>query len=784
MSERSTTATTVSATDPTGDTLTYSLTGDDSGLFSISSSGVITFNSATDYESPADGGANNVYQLTVNVTDGTNTNAKTILVTVANVADSAAPAFTSSATFTANENSTSAATIAASDADGDTLVYSLTGGNDVAKFSINSSTGALTFLSAPDYETPADTNEDGVYDVIVTATDNYESTSQTIAITVADVNETVTGVLIDGYLGGATVFRDLNNNGAYDSGEPYTTSDTLGNFTLNLASASPDAPVRVVNSGFDIGSNEVLTAMLDISPTSSGTYVLTPLSTLAARMMSFDSGMKKGVAEKIIADAVGVTLSDAPNTSLFGYDPIATLAGSDTSAATAAQPVYAANTTLMTLGNVMGGSSNHLGTQTLAAANSAIQTILDNNSLSATSAISWSDTTELKSSGHSAFMNGLAEHLTQHKAPIDAFRLKPGSITLVDYIDGTTANTHKLYPSTSGTTLSGSLVNGTIDLSNLHDVVSSQKNGTAPVLQFPLNSIPADGSSGTAAITIKIFDGSDTTRSSGERVIYATASVNWSSDGSTVTITAPAQSSTITYVDTSGVAIEKSFTNTESDSLTFNSGGGTKPDSLELKLTNYIANNLSAVGLNPAGYFSASDYTLEVSYTGLEIKDAADTAFSTIVAGFTLAEDPGVFAYIDDVISGEGSPKVTGNAQLTVTLSRAASSDVTMSYATSANTATAGSDYTTTSGTLTIAAGETSGTINVPVTDDTTAESLETFTVTLSNPNNATLARSSATVSIVDNEKFIDNTNAVADVYANALEDIRLLHPKHSEIQD
>ena len=141
-------------------------------------------------------------------------------------------------------------------------------------------------------------------------------------------------------------------------------------------------------------------------------------------------------------------------------------------------------------------------------------------------------------------MNGLAEHLTQHKAPIDAFRLKPGSITLVDYIDGTTANTHKIQLSTSGTSVVGQL-NGLIDLSNMHDVVSSQKNGTAPVLQFPLNSIPAAGSSGTAAITIKIFDGSDTTRSSGERVIYATASVNWSSDGSTVTITAPAQLSLI-----------------------------------------------------------------------------------------------------------------------------------------------------------------------------------------------------------------------------------------------
>ena len=130
------------------------------------------------------------------------------------------------------------------------------------------------------------------------------------------MNETVSGVLIDGYLGGATVFQDLNNNGAFDSGEPYTTSDTLGNFSLTLQSASPDAPVRVVNSGFDIGSNEVLTAMLDISPTSSGTYVMTPLSTLAARMMSFDDGMKKGVAEKIIADALGITLSEAPGHAL------------------------------------------------------------------------------------------------------------------------------------------------------------------------------------------------------------------------------------------------------------------------------------------------------------------------------------------------------------------------------------------------------------------------------------------------------------------------------------
>ena len=164
----------------------------------------------------------------------------------------------------------------------------------------------------------------------------------------------------------------------------------------------------------------------------------------------------------------------------------------------------------------MGGSSTHLGKSVLSAANSAIQTILDNNSLSATAALTWSDTTELTSSGHSAFLNGLAEHLTQHKAPIDAFRLKPGSITLVDYVNGTTANTHKIYPigltsatyqqngqATYQTNLLSHLNNASLDLSNLQNVLSTQTAGVSPILQMPLNSIPDAGSSGTASITVK-----------------------------------------------------------------------------------------------------------------------------------------------------------------------------------------------------------------------------------------------------------------------------------------
>ena len=68
-----------------------------------------------------------------------------------------------------------------------------------------------------------------------------------------------------------------------------------------------------------------------------------------------------------------------------------------------------------------------------------------------------------------------------------------------------------------------------------------------------------------------------------------------------------------------------------------------------------------------------------------------------------------------------------------VSLSRAATETVTVNYATSDGTATAGSDYTEASGTLTFAAGETAKTVSVTVLDDSHDEGEETLRLTLSN---------------------------------------------------
>ena len=262
------------------------------------------------------------------------------------------PSITSASMSTLSENTSAVITLTGTDPDSDTLAYSISGGDDASLFTINSTSGALSFSTAPDYETPSDSDKNNTYSIQVTATDPDGLTNnQTVSVAVTDVNETISGKLIDGYIGGATVFQDLDNDGVLDAGEPYTTTDSTGAFSLTLQSASSDTPVRVINSGFDTATNDVLTASLDISATSSGSYILTPLSTLSARMLSFDSDLYKDTAEQIVADAFGITLSDAPSTSLFGYDPIATMIGSDASLATKAQPIYTANQLLNDLGS-------------------------------------------------------------------------------------------------------------------------------------------------------------------------------------------------------------------------------------------------------------------------------------------------------------------------------------------------------------------------------------------------------------------------------------------------
>jgi chitinase len=102
---------------------------------------------------------------------------------------------------------------------------------------------------------------------------------------------------------------------------------------------------------------------------------------------------------------------------------------------------------------------------------------------------------------------------------------------------------------------------------------------------------------------------------------------------------------------------------------------------------------------------------------------------------------------VSDITFNEGNSGTT-NATFTVSLSAASTSSVSVQYATRNGTATASSDYTATSGTLTFTPGQISKTVTVSIAGDATVEPDETFFLDLSTPTGATLGRTSATATI------------------------------------
>jgi Divergent InlB B-repeat domain/FG-GAP-like repeat len=98
----------------------------------------------------------------------------------------------STAAISVVENQTVVTDVDATDANGDPLNYSIAGGVDRAKFSIDAATGVLSFLSAPDYENPTDANADNVYEVVVLVDDGFLYDAQTISVTVTHTPLTLT----------------------------------------------------------------------------------------------------------------------------------------------------------------------------------------------------------------------------------------------------------------------------------------------------------------------------------------------------------------------------------------------------------------------------------------------------------------------------------------------------------------------------------------------------------------------------------------------------------------
>ena len=168
---------------------------------------------------------------------------------------------------------------------------------------------------------------------------------------------------------------------------------------------------------------------------------------------------------------------------------------------------------------------------------------------------------------------------------------------------------------------------------------------------------------------------------------------------------------------------------------------------------------------------AAGSYTFyAVATDASAVSTAASTAVLTVTNPITTAL-PTVTIASASIAEGNFGTK---SLSFVVSLSAAAQSATTVSYATANGTATAGSDYLAASGTVAFRAGQRTATIVVTIKGDTASESNETFTVTLSSPVNCTLGTSiTATGTILNDDggalfspKFSSNNSSIAAAIA------------------
>ncbi|MFN7714408.1 MAG: LamG-like jellyroll fold domain-containing protein, partial [Pseudanabaenaceae cyanobacterium] len=251
----------ITITDPdvTGNNNVLSLTGTDAVSFELRNNTELYFiGTSPDFETKPS------YSINLKSTDGALTYSKAFTINVNDVNE--VPTITSGISANFAENGTGTAyTVTATDPDaGTTFTYSISG-TDASLFNINSTTGAVTFKTSPNFENPTDNGANNVYDINVIASDGFLTDTKAITITVNDINEVPTDLTLSantitentviglGFKIGDITITDPdvtgNNNVLSLTGTDAASFELRNNTELYFIGASPDFETK---SGYSI----------------------------------------------------------------------------------------------------------------------------------------------------------------------------------------------------------------------------------------------------------------------------------------------------------------------------------------------------------------------------------------------------------------------------------------------------------------------------------------------------------------------------------------------------
>nr|WP_281500809.1 Calx-beta domain-containing protein [Kordiimonas marina] len=768
---------TYNATDPEGGTLTYSLTGTDAGDFTINSSGQLKFKARPDYEAPADSNADNVYNVTVKVTDPAGlSDTQAVAVTVTNVNE--LPVFTAGATTITNAENTAASTVlstySASDPEGSALTYTL-GGDDANVFTITSG-GQLQFKVSPNYEAPTDSNGDNVYNVIVTVSDSSSlSSAKVVTVTVTNVNEAPTATSDDeGQV-------DIWNSVDQIHGKIVTFDAHLANSTgVADNDSDPDAGDKAalkfhsvsVSAGYPSAGTTISTdgSQVDINLRKCGYYQFDYTVEDPGGLVSNVATMKVQAISTSTSVACPIVVPSGTTTPTASLATNATVAEGTATANTLQVPVTLSSAaiadTTVTWQIVSGGSAV-AGTDFVAPSTNyvniasgqttgyiQIQTIPD--------AVTEADKTiqlQLVSGTNADINTGIVTSTITNDDGGPSFSInnvsatEGGTLTFTITKTGATALSHSVsYATANGTAgssdytgKSGTLTFAPGDTSKTVSVATTQDSIYETNETVKLN---LSGATGGATISGSQGIGTINNDDSGPSFKVSNSSVT---EGGNLTFTitkvgSTAKSHSISYATANGTAGSGDYTS-KSGTLTFAPGDTSKAVSVATTGDTVYENN-ETVKLNLSSATNGATISDSQGIGTIVNNDAAPTVNIWLSGGASKAEGNS-FTFI---VAKSGSTALTHK----------------VTFSTANGTATAGSDYTGKSVTLTFPASgadyQTQSVVVSSIDDTKCGEGNETFNGKLSGATNGmTYVNTSKTVTITENDNC--PPHAVNDSY-------------------
>ncbi len=783
---------TLSASDSDGTIVSYGISGGTAGSTTIGGTtydvsiegtyGTLYVNSATGayvYD-PFDIAINSLMSnqseaFTVTATDNNNaTGSATLIVSITGVNDTPANIWLSNSAIFENSGANAVVgSLTTTDVDaGDTFTYSLVdGAGDTDNGAFNIDGNSLRLTNNPDYETK------NSYSVRIQTTDAGGLSYQEIfPITINDVNEapTLTATASDPSFSAGGSAVSLFSGASVSTVEP---GQTITSLTITVSNVTVGANEILTVDGTDVAltnGNSVTTAANGFGVTVSvtaGTATVTITkaggAAVTAAQSLVDALQYKNTSASPTAGIRTVTLtsiSDNGGTANGGVDSTSS-AISSTVTVTAAAPTVTNVTSTTANGAYRAGDIISItvqfsapvtvsGTPQLTLETGATDRTADYSGGTGTSTLTfaytvqagdtaadldYSSTTALALNSGSIQASGTPAVLTL-PAPGAAGSLGANKAIVID----TTAPSPPEAPDLTADSDSGASNTDNITSDSTPTFTgTAESNSTVTVISSgggSLGTATADGSGNWSyTMVIALVNGS-----------YSITATATDAAGNT---SAPSAGLTIIIDTTAPSAPTVSTSSPSSDNTpTFT---GTAEAGSTVTVISSVGGTLGTATADGSGSWSYTAASALADGSHTITATARDAAGNTSVqsTGYPITIDTLTIS-INDVSVQEGNSGPIPMS-FTVALSASSTSPVTVDYATSNGTATAGADYTAVSGTLTFSPGETTKTITVPIFGDTDAEPDETFALTLSNPSSGTFTKPTGTGTIQNDDATV-----------------------------